>query len=169
MQVPLLILPFVLSSVAQGAVSLERFAEFFTAEELQDPYLIDPSATLALKVDGSFEWDALPGFAEELARQEKEDDKDDVQKHYAKKKEEAKAKKAEAKRRKEEEKRKKKGIVAEKTIVPEPDEKESPNADEKPFCLENLHLEIQRGKFVAIVGRVGSGKVGRNFFAKTTL
>ena len=32
---------------------------------------------------------------------------------------------------------------------------------EKPFELKGLNLKIPKGSFVAIVGRVGSGKVGR--------
>jgi len=32
--------------------------------------------------------------------------------------------------------------------------------EEPPFSLKHLKLEVPRGAFVAIVGRVGSGKVG---------
>ena len=35
------------------------------------------------------------------------------------------------------------------------------DTDDKPFALENIDLKIPKGAFVAIVGRVGSGKIGR--------
>ena len=38
-------------------------------------------------------------------------------------------------------------------------EKEKEKEDEKPFALKDLQLKVPKGAFVAIVGRVGSGKV----------
>jgi len=35
--------------------------------------------------------------------------------------------------------------------------------EEKPFALTNLALRVPKGSFVAIVGRVGSGKVLTSF------
>ena len=34
-------------------------------------------------------------------------------------------------------------------------------ADEKPFELKGLDIAVPKGSFVAIVGRVGLGKVGQ--------
>ena len=47
------------------------------------------------------------------------------------------------------------------TVAPqnEEKEKEGKEAEGKPFELKNLNLKIPKGAFVAIVGRVGSGKV----------
>ncbi len=48
-------------------------------------------------------------------------------------------------------------------VPPQPSEKEEHESsvppDEGPFELKDLHLKVPRGAFVAIVGRVGSGKV----------
>lgn len=42
------------------------------------------------------------------------------------------------------------------------DEKDDGSAseDEEPFSLEGLKMKIKKGSFIAIVGKVGSGKVG---------
>jgi len=60
----------------------------------------------------------------------------------------------------------KKGKSTERSEIPEKTEPPAENEDtppdvpaEKPFGLEDLRLEIRKGEFVAIVGRVGSGKV----------
>lgn len=47
-----------------------------------------------------------------------------------------------------------------------PDEKEN-DTGENPFALKSLKLSIPRGSFVAIVGRVGSGKV-RGLFMESS-
>jgi ATP-binding cassette, subfamily C (CFTR/MRP), member 1 len=39
------------------------------------------------------------------------------------------------------------------------DSEKKADAPEKPFELKGLNLKIPKGSFVAIVGRVGSGKV----------
>lgn len=39
---------------------------------------------------------------------------------------------------------------------------EEDKEEEKPFELKDLNLKIPKGSFVAIVGRVGSGKVRRS-------
>ncbi|KAJ7100917.1 multidrug resistance-associated ABC transporter [Mycena belliarum] len=52
----------------------------------------------------------------------------------------------------------KKGKQAKVEVLPTVAEKSAPGATEKPFELNNLHLAVPKGAFVAIVGRVGSGK-----------
>lgn len=140
-------------------MSLNRFTEFLTADELGEPYLIDPAQPLALKLDASFEWETVPSLLDDTAK--KGDDKDDTQKALAKMAEEKKKKKEEEKRKKEEAKRKKAAQIedVELPVVSPKEQPEKVATEEKPFGLENLHMEIQKGSFVAIVGRVGSGKV----------
>ena len=51
-------------------------------------------------------------------------------------------------------------MIAEGGRSDDANEKDVDNrADEKPFELNNLKLKVPKGAFVAIVGRVGSGKV----------
>lgn len=59
------------------------------------------------------------------------------------------------------EKRVKGKEVAEKAGGEENDAREE---EEKPFNLRDLRLRIPRGSFVAIIGRVGSGKVYIDLF-----
>uniref|UniRef100_A0A8H8CI96 Multidrug resistance-associated ABC transporter n=1 Tax=Psilocybe cubensis TaxID=181762 RepID=A0A8H8CI96_PSICU len=157
-RIPLLLLPFAFSTVAEAAVALNRFTEFLTADELGEPYLIDPTQPLALKLDASFEWDTVPSLLDDDAK--KEDDKDDPQKALAKVVEEKKKRKEEAKKKKQDAKKKKSGKTGEDElpVVDPKDQPDNASSEEKPFGLENLHIEIQKGSFVAIVGRVGSGK-----------
>lgn len=108
-----------------------RIAEFLRAEEIQDPYTIDSELPdkNAIQVSGSFTWEAT----------EPEQPKSlGGQQPYLDKtlptssSSEVDQEKA-------------------STIVT-PD-------DEAPFQLNDLRLTIKRGAFVAIIGRVGSGKV----------
>ena len=45
------------------------------------------------------------------------------------------------------------------TVAPKVEEKEKGGEEEKPFELRDLKFSVPKGSFVAIVGRVGSGKV----------
>lgn len=145
--------PLVLSSVSDALVALGRIGTFLTADELEDPYLIDESSDnkWALSVDGSFTWETVgkpvdskfahggPGGGHGMGRKgagggEKE-------------KREKKGKKG------------KKNDTILPTTAPSADAKsEAENKEEKPFALDSLSLRIPKGAFIAIVGRVGSGK-----------
>lgn len=152
-------LPIVLSSLSDALVALGRISKFLSAEELAEPYLIDPTQKTAVHVDGDFAWETAgklvePKFTadEEKARAESSD----KEKQSKDKKQKAKAKKI------------KKGEEVLPTTAEEgadtlgekdgTEGKDSVKEDEKPFELKELKLDISKGAFVAIVGRVGSGK-----------
>ncbi|KAI3614331.1 abc transporter [Moniliophthora roreri] len=147
-RIPLIMLPFVLSGLSEFIVALRRIGLFLKAEERADPPTIDFGSKYAVHIDnGSFSWDTAEGAEK---KQEDEGSKKDAANSSSKK----------GKGQKKEEK--------ENTILPvstsadntEPD-KSTINSSEKekaPFQLTNINLTIPRGSFVAIVGRVGSGK-----------
>jgi len=174
---PLILLPIVLHTLTDALVSLARISKFLLAEELGVPYLIEPAQSVALHVDGDFEWDAVPNLNDK--KEEKELDPQEEFKHMMEEK----------KKKKEEEKKKKKAqqppkndssgwwkskkspqdnqplspaVADEKgTVVGEiegdPEEPKTP--EETPFGLKDLKMDVSKGDFVAVVGRVGSGKV----------
>ncbi|KAJ3517101.1 hypothetical protein NLJ89_g715 [Agrocybe chaxingu] len=152
-RIPMIIFPFVLSSLAEFMVSTKRISTFLVAEELADPYRIEPTSTLAVQVDGDFEWETVLGL-EKKPKDKESEDKDNKKVDDAKKAEE-KSHSGWWKR--------KKGPASEQ-VLPVVSEKEKsstevePEPEEKPFGLKDLHLEIPKGSFVAIVGRVGCGK-----------
>jgi ATP-binding cassette subfamily C (CFTR/MRP) protein 1 len=136
----LILLPFVFSLCADAVVSLGRISEFLVAEELAPPYPIDPSLKYAVDVDADFTW--------EVSDPAKAGGEDAPKKGKQSKEEKAKAKKE----------KKKKGGTSEQpseepshtgTVIAEPAE---------IFTLKNIKMQIQPGQFVAIVGRIGSGK-----------
>ncbi|KAJ7630119.1 multidrug resistance-associated ABC transporter [Mycena polygramma] len=148
---PLIFLPFVLSALSDALVALKRIGAFLTAEELPEPYPIDGELKSAVRVNASFSWETAgkldePKFAggNKKAQQLK-----------------AKAEKAKAEKEK---KAKKEEVLPtasekEKDTDTVPSGAATPREEEKPFELKNLRFDVPKGSFVAIVGRVGSGKV----------
>jgi len=117
------------------------------AEELEEPYSIDDESKWAVNTNATFAWEtvgkpaAKPSGGKFGARGGP---------NKADKKEDKKSKRG---------KGKKSGAILPTTTadtVLESQDKEK--KDEKPFELKDLSLKIPRGAFVAIVGRVGSGK-----------
>ncbi|KAM5532133.1 hypothetical protein V8D89_014226 [Ganoderma adspersum] len=154
-QVPLILLPVVLASAVDALVAIRRIGTFMRAEELSVPYEINPSAEDAIDVDGDFTWEAVRKDENtvNLAANFEEDKKDEP-KDAGKK-------------------RKKKGgeLLPTATDTPEKssgrEDKNVPTTgggsgdvkeEGKPFELKDIKLKIPKGSFVAIVGRVGSGK-----------
>ncbi|KAI0701717.1 multidrug resistance-associated ABC transporter [Earliella scabrosa] len=162
---PLVFLPITLASVADAMVALKRISSFLRAEELPVPYTIDPSLDVALDVDGDFTWESVKKADSDAAKPEEKGKADD-----AKATEDKKG--AEAGKGKEQ---KKGGLFGKKKdaepVLPstaqdaeKAEGKEQEKAEvvdveeEKPFELKDLKLRVPKGAFVAIVGRVGSGK-----------
>lgn len=144
---PLIMFPLVLASLSDALVALRRISKFLISEELVEPYTIDDGhGKMGMEVDGDFTWET----AGELAG--------DAGKGVGKGKGPAGpgGKKGP----------KPKGKKTEEPVLPvanvdatAEDEDVKEKEDEKPFDLKNLALKVPRGAFVAIVGRVGSGKV----------
>jgi ATP-binding cassette subfamily C (CFTR/MRP) protein 1 len=150
MRAPLLLFPLVLSSLADAMVSFGRLCDFLTAEELTETYLIDHSQPLALHVDGDFEWET----SLKLQATSEDSDKTD---ELAKLPKESGRKAADKKKSKEGHEKEALPFTT-SDVTPDKEDKD----DEKPFALKDLRLDVQKGTFVAIVGRVGSGKVSHS-------
>lgn len=143
-------------SLADASVALGRISSFLTAEELAEPYKIDPDNEFAIEVDGSFQWETAykaniggPKFDTGKGKHgHGKGAKDD------KKEEKVTTKPA---RKGRFFKRGKKGPALPTDGKEKTDQKKK--EEEPPFELADLKLRIHKGSFVAIVGRVGSGKV----------
>lgn len=130
---PLLFIPFVFSTCSDAYVALGRIGTFLTAEELDDPYVVEPDSKFAVQLDGDFVWEAnLP--------------EKDANKAARKKVEQTKANHG-----------KEKKSTELPTVMP-PDKEKDEQQENKPFELKDMKLKVPHGSFVAIVGRVGSGK-----------
>lgn len=57
----------------------------------------------------------------------------------------------------------------EKATTDEEGEKKSEEPKEEPFELKDLKMDVPKGAFVAIVGRVGSGKVRFLYLSRSIL
>ncbi|KIY65429.1 multidrug resistance-associated ABC transporter [Cylindrobasidium torrendii FP15055 ss-10] len=145
---PLSLFPFAAAALADTLVAGGRISTFLTAEELDGTYLIEQGAEDAVKVDGSFTWERTAGSAEKDDKAKDGADKDNDDKKSDSKKTPG-------------------GPILPTTSGDTDDtgnkEKDAASEhaaddDEKPFELQDLHLRIRKGAFVAIVGRVGSGK-----------
>ena len=152
---PLSLLPFVLASVTDALVAIRRISAFLRAEEIATLYVVDPSAEAAVTVDGDFTWETahkseapqsggMPGRSGERrgAAGGKKEIKD-------------------RKNMKKGGKGKSDAPVLPTSAAPgDSDKKKRQDVEEeKPFALNGIKLTVPKGSFVAIVGRVGSGKV----------
>ncbi|PIL27466.1 ATP-binding cassette transporter [Ganoderma sinense ZZ0214-1] len=156
-QAPLIVFPIVLASAVDALVAIRRIGAFMCAEELSIPYEINANAESAIEVHGDFTWEAVHKDVNAINLAAKfEEDKKNETKDVGKK-------------------RKNKGNeslpIASDTqaksspapledIVPTGDGSDGVKEEGKPFELKNIKLKIPKGSFVAIVGRVGSGKAG---------
>ena len=160
-----MLFPFVFSLCSDSIVALGRIGKFLVAEELREPYTIDYEKKNAVEVDGDFTWETAGRIH---ANALKEDKKDGV--HERGDASAAMAADANAKSERKTKHRffshKDKGgddhslpvSSIERDSCREVVDKAG-EADEKPFELTDLKLRIPKGSFVAIVGRVGCGKV----------
>ncbi|KAF8884414.1 multidrug resistance-associated ABC transporter [Gymnopilus junonius] len=163
LRAPLLLLPFALSGIAGSVVSFNRLCEFLNAEEIGEPYTIEPNQDLALKVDGDFEWENVAKLEEGEKTSNSPDKEDALQKESEKMKEQAEKKETQGQQPQQPQKpsskwwkRRKEATEPENTLPfanPDGNEKTLP-----PFSLKEFHMDIPKGAFIAIVGRVGSGK-----------
>ncbi|KZT29756.1 multidrug resistance-associated ABC transporter [Neolentinus lepideus HHB14362 ss-1] len=138
-RLPLSMLPLVFASVAQAVVSLQRISKFLLAEELSDTWEVDLESKNAVEVDGDFVWEKITKLSTEEKGKTTYGEKDKELNNKTRKKV--------------------KDGVKEKDVLPTAAPKAAQTeAEEQPFELKGLNLKISRGKFVAIVGQIGSGK-----------
>ncbi|KAK0453030.1 multidrug resistance-associated ABC transporter [Armillaria borealis] len=127
---PFMFLPLDVTVVSDALVAMGRVSEFLTAEELPNEYVVNEHSNLAVEVNGTFTW--------ETAEQP-----DSV-------------KLASALGDKPEKRNKQK--IEDKLPTSEADVDDTSSYTSQPFELQDLFMTVLKGSFVAIVGRVGSGK-----------
>ena len=139
---PLIFFPLVLASLSDAVVALQRVGTFLIAEELADPYTVDPESKWGVEVDGDFTWETAGGPPKEAPPAK------------------GKGPMGKGKPGKEKKGKKQEPVlpVAADADAEKAEGKEKEKEEEKPFELKDLKMRIPKGAFVAIVGRVGSGK-----------
>jgi ATP-binding cassette, subfamily C (CFTR/MRP), member 1 len=152
-RMPLAFFPFVFSSCADALVAMQRIGKFLSAEEAPRGYEIDQAAEDALRVDADFAWEVTAKAAGDKfagaggrggrggargGRGGGRGAKSDGGRggFFSRKKKDAPKTTSEEDKEKDKEK-----------------EKEDP-----PFAMSNVRLQVPRGGFVAVVGKIGSGK-----------
>ncbi|KAG8805929.1 hypothetical protein FRC17_005264, partial [Serendipita sp. 399] len=161
LRMPLIMLPFIFSLSADALVSLRRIGNFLLAEELEPPYPIETVSKFAVEVDADFTWEVS-----DPAKAKGEDDKPKGPggKGGAGGDKKGKDSKKEKTKKDDEKKKTKKKKDGESSTVPTGGEP-SPSgtiinepASTEIFKLRNIKMHIAKGQFVALVGRIGSGK-----------
>ncbi|KAL4252214.1 ATP-binding cassette transporter C [Abortiporus biennis] len=150
-RMPLLLFPAVIAAGADALVALRRISTFLQAEELMEAYTIQEGSAYAVNVDGDFTWEIAHGASVNSPPK-------------------SKAEKGGEKKNKEQQEvhelsRLKKCFNGSKAsdgaILPTNNSEtsfEKEVEEERPFELKDLKLKIPKGAFVAIVGKIGSGK-----------
>jgi ATPase subunit of ABC transporter with duplicated ATPase domains len=146
----------VLSFLAPTLVAMRRIATFLTAEELASPYTINEHTPDAITVDGDFTWENIQDI--ERPEEEEHDPARKMLKAKEKKEKERAEKERKKRQAKEAKKRQKEGEEVLPSVVDGAQARHE-NPKEEPFAIKDLKLNVHRGAFVGIIGRVGSGKV----------
>ncbi|KAG8710747.1 hypothetical protein FRC09_020949 [Ceratobasidium sp. 395] len=162
-RMPLIFVPFVASSCGDAYVALNRISKFLTSEELEDEFEVQAEGKHAVDIRGTFTWErgGAPADAKSKSKGKKaaaaakaEAPKLDKE-ALAKKKADEEEKKAKEKEKKGREKQrlsqKRKGIDPNDSSDDEP-------VGSEPFKLVDVNLQIPKGSFVGIAGKIGSGK-----------
>ncbi|KAF8753349.1 Multidrug resistance-associated ABC transporter [Rhizoctonia solani] len=146
-------------------VALGRIAKFLTSEELEDQFEVRLENDYAVDIRGTFTWER--GGTPQGSTQEEDKDKDATLKSAATEtskptKEQLAKKKADDKEKKrleqEKKKREKERLAKKKRGIDPNDSSDEEEDGSEPFRLVDVNLQIPRGAFVGIVGRIGSGK-----------
>ena len=138
--------------LAQIRLSLVRMAEFLDAEEAPPAFEVEES-DVGVTIEADFAWEA----AVEEAGRDFAASKPKTPGRFARRRARKALEKAEGNPKdteeQEQEQEKEKDADAE-TITEAPDIKAK---DATPFALRDIKMQIKKGEFVAIVGRVASG------------
>ncbi|KAF8699270.1 Multidrug resistance-associated ABC transporter, partial [Rhizoctonia solani] len=162
---PLILVPFVAGTCGDAYVALGRIAKFLTSEELEDQFEVRLENDYAVDIRGTFTWER--GGTPQGSTQEEDKDKDATLKSAATEtskptKEQLAKKKADDKEKKrleqEKKKREKERLAKKKRGIDPNDSSDEEEDGSEPFRLVDVNLQIPRGAFVGIVGRIGSGK-----------
>lgn len=123
-----------ISTLVDASNALERIRAVFTAELVTESLVVDASLTDAIRVGrASFAWvAATPPTVDSTTANEKDGERDKIKKSS----------------------KTCKGKNKDKSVTKSPAEP----AEEAVFELKDIDLTVARGKLVAIVGAVGSGK-----------
>ena len=162
--------PIIFSVCSDAYVSLGRLSEFLLAEEQEAAFLIKQDAEYAVNVDGDFAWEVVDPTkikntrgvvgnatsAKEIVAQASEATRQQRQKDKKEGKEEKKDVKAKGDTDTDTPVASGSGSRNSGVVTPTVQGEEKDHS--KPFTLEDLNLKIPRGSFVAISGRIGSGK-----------
>lgn len=158
---PLLLLPFVIGLSSDAWISLGRVGAFLTAEELPPPYPVDPSSKFAIDCDGDFTWEVSdPALATGSAPGKGKGGPGGAK---------GKGKGADKGAKKDKKEDKKKAKQKPTNGEPSNDASGSGTAtatgtvdesgeEDHVFQLNDLKIKVPKGHFVALVGRIGSGK-----------
>ena len=159
-----MLLPMVIATLTDAHVSVKRIQEFLMAEQLDSLPKINPDSDSAIKiVDGEFIWDSAS--PDELSNNEPKGNK----KKNRKSKRLSKNDEKNEKNHVEVIKDKKVNIIDDNdestsqsstTLTPIDSAEQIANATTlTPYSqLRNINFSVPRGKLVAVVGSVGSGK-----------
>ncbi|KAG8848280.1 hypothetical protein FRB96_001253 [Tulasnella sp. 330] len=134
-RIPLIMIPMTMGSTADAIVAIRRIEPFLMAEELAEPYTLDPMAEFAVVAHGDFTWDS--GFKDETEEKGEERELNGDSGGPTEKKQKNKNKGKDT------------ALLEEKTAA-EP--------LQAPFELKDVKFSVPRGAFVTIVGQIGSGK-----------
>jgi hypothetical protein len=159
-------------------VSLGRVGAFLTAEELPPPYPVDKSSKYAINCDGDFTWEVSdpakadggadkkgkggPGGPKGKGKDKSKDGKKDKtadKKDKKDKKDKNADKKEKSKKNGEPSKDPAGSGSGTATATGTIDEGGDDDVEESGvFHLNNLKIKVPKGQFVALVGKIGSGK-----------
>ena len=147
--------------MTDAAVALGRISTYLLAEELDEPFLLNEDSKYAVEIKGGeFTWEVVGGLNAMDGKDGKKSGKKDTKSKGKSVEKEKKGLKSRLFKKKGEEKKdglpihsSGSSVTAAPSPSPVPDQE-----DEKPFALDSLDLRIPKNSFVAIVGRVGTGK-----------
>ncbi|KAL2915593.1 hypothetical protein HK105_204778 [Polyrhizophydium stewartii] len=141
---PLMFIPQVFSAYADATVAIKRIQELLLAPEIEAPATIEPNAPNAVEiVDGEFNWDSMPPS----------DDSADAADGTAKAKAARPPRWFLIKPKGDKDGGEELEPVSDSSTATLPAIEEAPKS-----TLRNINIAIPRGKLVAVVGSVGSGK-----------
>ncbi|KAG9082719.1 hypothetical protein FRC07_014126, partial [Ceratobasidium sp. 392] len=162
-RMPLVFVPLIASSCGDAYVALNRISKFLTSEELEDEFEVQPEGKFAVDIRGTFTWErggapadakSKPKGKKAAAAAKAEAPKPDKE-ALAKKKVEDKEKKVKEKAKK---KREKQRLAQKKKGIDPNDSSDEEPVGPEPFKLVDVSLQIPKGSFVGIAGKIGSGK-----------